>query len=217
MPPEPTRRRSRRCRAATPARSTATCARGPTAARHRNSSPRRSRRRRSPSADSATKDRAPHSPGSTPSPPISCAPTTGAKTSNDGPENVSASRCARPSSRMTRTRPSSSSTTPRYPAIRPFFFTRRRCQRRNRPRPSRCVSSREPCAAPTSCGAIALATLRAGFPAGTPANATKTAVDAATTAAFDETPCRGLEYAGEQARLVHAGVQPPSMLMPGVR
>ena len=64
---------------------------------------------------------------------------------------------------------------------------------------------------------IALATLRAGFPAGTPANATKAAVDAATTAAFGETPCRGLEYAGEQARLVHAGVQPPSMLMPGVR
>lgn len=64
---------------------------------------------------------------------------------------------------------------------------------------------------------LALATLAAGFPAGTPANATKVAVDAATTAAFGESPCRGLGYAGEQARLVWAGSQPKSMLMPGAR
>jgi len=64
---------------------------------------------------------------------------------------------------------------------------------------------------------VALATLEAGFPTGTPANATKVVVDAATAAAFGETPCRGLEYAGEQARLVYAGAQPQSMLMPGAR
>ena len=64
---------------------------------------------------------------------------------------------------------------------------------------------------------IALSTLAAGFAAGTPANATRSAVDAATTAAFADAPCRGLEYAGEQARLVYAGAQPRTMLMPGAR
>ncbi len=64
---------------------------------------------------------------------------------------------------------------------------------------------------------VALSTLAAEFPAGSPAEATQSAVDAATAAAFASAPCRGLEYAGEQARLVYAGTQPRSMLMPGAR
>jgi hypothetical protein len=62
---------------------------------------------------------------------------------------------------------------------------------------------------------IALRALRSAFPAGTDADATKATVDASVSAAF-ATPCRGLEYAGEQARLVYAGVQPLEKLMPGV-
>lgn len=64
---------------------------------------------------------------------------------------------------------------------------------------------------------IALAALVAAFPAGTSADASKQTVDDATQAAFAGSPCRGLEYAGEQARLVYAGVQPRSKLMPGAR
>ncbi|HZQ65409.1 MAG TPA: hypothetical protein VFA66_09325 [Gaiellaceae bacterium] len=64
---------------------------------------------------------------------------------------------------------------------------------------------------------VALSSLAAEFAPGTPADATKDAVDAATAAAFAGSPCRGLEYAGEQARLVYAGKQPRSMLMPGAR
>ncbi len=72
-------------------------------------------------------------------------------------------------------------------------------------------------AALTRAEQIALATLSAGFAQGTPADASKQAVDNATQAAFADAPCRGLEYAGEQARLVYAGVQPRSQLMPGAR
>ena len=64
---------------------------------------------------------------------------------------------------------------------------------------------------------VALATLRSTFAAGASADATKQVVDAAVGAAFASTPCRGLEYASEQARLVYAGTQPLSMLMPGAR
>lgn len=64
---------------------------------------------------------------------------------------------------------------------------------------------------------VALSALNAGFAPGAPANASKQAVDDATQAAFAGAPCRGLEYAGEQARLVYAGVQPRSKLMPGAR
>ena len=64
---------------------------------------------------------------------------------------------------------------------------------------------------------VALATLRSGFPEGTGADATRTAVDASLQATFANAPCRGLDYAGEQARFVYAGIQPPSTLMPGVR
>lgn len=63
---------------------------------------------------------------------------------------------------------------------------------------------------------IALSALRSAFPVGTDADATKATVDTAVSAAFG-TPCRGLEYAGEQARLVYAGVQPLEKLMQGVR
>ena len=55
----------------------------------------------------------------------------------------------------------------------------------------------------------------AAFPAGTAADATKSAVDAAVRAAFGSAPCRGLEYASEQARLFYSGIQPRTLLMPG--
>lgn len=64
---------------------------------------------------------------------------------------------------------------------------------------------------------VALATLRASFAPGTAANATRPAVDEAVRASFVGAPCRGLEYAGEQARLVYSGTQPQTMLMPGAR
>jgi hypothetical protein len=64
---------------------------------------------------------------------------------------------------------------------------------------------------------VSLATLSAGFAPGTDPNASRQAVADATAAAFAGTPCKGLEYGGEQARLVYAGIQPRSMLMPGTR
>jgi hypothetical protein len=57
----------------------------------------------------------------------------------------------------------------------------------------------------------------AAFPPGTPADATKAAVDRAVAGAFAASPCRGLEYGGEQARLVYAGIEPRALLMPGAR
>jgi hypothetical protein len=69
----------------------------------------------------------------------------------------------------------------------------------------------------TRAEAVALATLRAQFNAGSSADATKAAVDSAVSTAFADAPCKGLEYAGEQARLVYAGRQPASKLMPGAR
>ena len=64
---------------------------------------------------------------------------------------------------------------------------------------------------------VSLVTLRAAFPAGTDADTTKATVDSSVRDAFAGAPCRGLEYAGEQARLVYAGIQPVTTLMPGVR
>ena len=64
---------------------------------------------------------------------------------------------------------------------------------------------------------VALAALAAQFPPGTDAEATRDPVDSAVQAAFADSPCRGIEYAGEQARLVYAGMMPESKLMPGVR
>jgi hypothetical protein len=63
---------------------------------------------------------------------------------------------------------------------------------------------------------VGLRALRS-FAPGTPANATKGPVDEAVAAAFSGTPCRGLEYAGEEARLVYAGTEPRALLMPGAR
>ena len=68
----------------------------------------------------------------------------------------------------------------------------------------------------TRAESVALTRL-AAFPAGTPADATKGAVDVAVRAAFGGAPCRGLEYASEQARLVYAGIQPKTLLMPGTQ
>jgi hypothetical protein len=45
----------------------------------------------------------------------------------------------------------------------------------------------------------------------------KTAVDAALKTEFGDARCRGLDYAGERARFVYAGLEPRSMLMPGAR
>jgi hypothetical protein len=63
---------------------------------------------------------------------------------------------------------------------------------------------------------VALGAL-AAFAPGTAAEATRAATDAALSTAFAGDPCRGLEYAGEQARLVYAGVEPRTLLMPGAR
>ena len=67
----------------------------------------------------------------------------------------------------------------------------------------------------TRAESVALATLRSTFALGAGADATKATVDDAVAAAFAGAPCKGLEYAGEQARLVYAGVMPVSRLMPG--
>ena len=67
----------------------------------------------------------------------------------------------------------------------------------------------------TRAESVALVTLRSGFAPGTNADATKPAVDGALASAFADASCRGLQYAGEQARLVYAGREPESKLMPG--
>jgi hypothetical protein len=64
---------------------------------------------------------------------------------------------------------------------------------------------------------VALDTLRSSFAPGVSPDAAKSAVDRAVQAAFAEKPCRGLEYAGEIARLVYAGTEPTADLMPGAR
>ena len=63
---------------------------------------------------------------------------------------------------------------------------------------------------------VAMTTLRAQFSPGADADVTKGSVDSSVQAAFAGSPCKGLEYAGEQARFVYAGVQPASKLMPRV-
>jgi len=52
------------------------------------------------------------------------------------------------------------------------------------------------------------------FQVDTPPDRTKPAVAAALQGAFP-TPCQGLEWAGERARFVHAGIEPRALLMPG--
>jgi hypothetical protein len=74
-----------------------------------------------------------------------------------------------------------------------------------------------PPAAVTRAETVAMTALRAAFAPGASPDATRLAVTSAVAAAFQDAPCAGLEYAGEQARLVYAGRQPASTLMPGVR
>jgi hypothetical protein len=69
----------------------------------------------------------------------------------------------------------------------------------------------------TRAESVALATLRSSFSPGAAPDATKSSVDAAVRAEFADSPCRGLEYAAEQARFVFAGIEPRSNLMPGAR
>jgi hypothetical protein len=64
---------------------------------------------------------------------------------------------------------------------------------------------------------LAVDVLSSLFQPGAAFEATGPAVSRALTDAFASAPCRGLEYAGEQARLVFAGKQPASKLMSGVR
>ncbi len=64
---------------------------------------------------------------------------------------------------------------------------------------------------------VAMDTLIAAFESGSSPEATRDAVTAAVARAFHGAPCKGLEYAGEQARLVYSGRQPASTLMPGAR
>src|SRR6266536_590243 len=63
----------------------------------------------------------------------------------------------------------------------------------------------------------ALATLGSSFAPGTDADATTNAVNAALKAEFAGATCRGLDYAGERARFVYAGLEPRAMVMPGAR
>jgi hypothetical protein len=72
-------------------------------------------------------------------------------------------------------------------------------------------------AAVTRAETVALGTLRARFTPGASPDATREAVATAVETAFKNEPCAGLEYAGEQARLVYSGRQPESTLMPGAR
>jgi len=60
----------------------------------------------------------------------------------------------------------------------------------------------------------ALAALQSS-PAGANPEQTKQAVASALQRAFAGAPCRGLEWAGERARFVHAGIEPRTALMPG--
>jgi hypothetical protein len=69
----------------------------------------------------------------------------------------------------------------------------------------------------TRAESVALDALGAEFAPGTAPSTTQPAVDGALAAAFADRPCRGLEYAGETARFVYAGIQPKSNLMPGAR
>lgn len=69
----------------------------------------------------------------------------------------------------------------------------------------------------TRAEAVALTTLRAQFSRDVKPDASKAAVDTAVLEAFASEPCKGLEYAGEQARLTYAGVQPTTKLMSGAR
>jgi len=63
---------------------------------------------------------------------------------------------------------------------------------------------------------VALAALRASFPPGTKPDASRQEVDDALASTFAGALCKGLEWAGERARFVYAGIEPKKSLMPGV-
>lgn len=63
---------------------------------------------------------------------------------------------------------------------------------------------------------VALATLASLSP-GVSFDDAKRPVAEALDREFADAPCRGLEYAGEQARLVWVGTEPRKLLMPGAR
>jgi hypothetical protein len=63
---------------------------------------------------------------------------------------------------------------------------------------------------------VAVAHLEVSFTPAVGVDAMKRSSDKALAAAFAARPCRGLDYAGERARFVFAGVEPPTMLMPSV-
>jgi hypothetical protein len=69
----------------------------------------------------------------------------------------------------------------------------------------------------TRAESIALKVLNREFAPGARPDTTKRVVDDAVSAGFGGAACRGVEYAGERARFVYAGIEPRSMLMPGAR
>jgi hypothetical protein len=70
----------------------------------------------------------------------------------------------------------------------------------------------------TRAESVALAALRGSFMPGVDVDAAKATVDAAVRGSFPAgEACRGLEYAGMEARLVFAGIEPETALMAGVR
>ena len=72
-------------------------------------------------------------------------------------------------------------------------------------------------AALTRAEQVALSALRSTFPNGAGADESAAQVDKAVHVAFADAPCKGLDYAGEQARLVYAGTEPETNLMLGAR
>lgn len=63
---------------------------------------------------------------------------------------------------------------------------------------------------------VAMAHLEASFTPADDVDAMKRSTDMALAAAFAARPCRGLDYAGERARFVFAGVEPPATLLPSI-
>ncbi len=63
---------------------------------------------------------------------------------------------------------------------------------------------------------VAMAHLEASFTPADDVDAMKRSTDMALAATFATRSCRGLDYAGERARFVFAGVEPPTMLLPSL-
>ncbi|MEP6893551.1 MAG: hypothetical protein ABI927_07190 [Gaiellaceae bacterium] len=64
---------------------------------------------------------------------------------------------------------------------------------------------------------VALSVLRTTFSPAAPPAASKAAVDGAVQTAFATSPCKGLEFGAEQARLSYASVLRDTKLMPGAQ